>query len=94
MEATLSFHSVPLHWGGLGLAALAGPSPPRCNPLLVSPLSALFPLVCRGADRITPALPSLPFSFQIRHDLGFFVFLANVGQTDFSLFPSLFLLIT
>lgn len=94
MEATLSSHSVPLHGGVWAWQHWQGPSPPQCNPLLVSPLSALFPLVCRGADSITPALPSLPFSFQICHDLGFFLFLANVGQTDFSLFPSLFLLIT
>lgn len=90
MEATLS--SSLCHCPGGSGAGRA--SPPRCHPLLVSPLSALSPLVCRGADRTTPALPSLPFSFQICHDLGFFLFLAKVGQTDFSLFPSLFLLIT
>lgn len=91
MEATLSFHPVPLQ-GGLGLAALAGPSPPQCNPLL-SHLCLLCSLSCVGVLTRSP-LPSLPFSFQIHHDLGFFLFLDNVGQTDFSLFPSLFLLIT
>lgn len=60
MEATLSFHPVPLQ-GGLGLAALAGPSPPQCNPLL-SHLCLLCSLSCVGVLTGSP-LPCPPFPF-------------------------------
>lgn len=75
MEATLSFQSVPLHWGVWAWQRWWGPSPPQCNPLLVSPLSALSPLVCRGADRIIPVLPSLFFPNLPRLGVFFFSWL-------------------
>lgn len=47
MEATLSFQSVPLHWGCLGLAALVG-----ALPTLVQSTSCLTS-VCSVPSRVS-----------------------------------------